>query len=490
MCCILIGMLLLLCACQPTPEVDAVKQKDTNILIETVRNEQTAQQDEPHAEEEMLPERFCLNETTSRENVRIKADVPIEVLSDTGAFPVLRVEHRYLSDNERLTLAKRLLNCETLYIWEYHETRESIETMIREYMRELSPEEKETWMREMDASEEDFQEMLARRENLAEQYQKKYNELPADETTVPLTAWDGSVPAYSEDFSQSNSVLIVGGAKDTGPQWSVPHIEAWSNGGNSPFTYQIAGNDGGDVTNAAFFNCADSPDAVRIARNDYDQPYGDARVTPNDAFRLVQSYFDGIATFAISDVYWTSNRESEGEVEGGDSNMKRIRYAYVLHGSTVYHGAFQPYCATPAFDMDSTAAYAIPWNYETLTAVVDGDGNLISLLWQSALNVTETISENAALLPFSKIQEIFSSQIGRMFMLQSEVNVTSVQLGLFRIREKNNLESGLLVPAWYFTGAFQPTDAQTNSSSDVIRYDPLLIINAIDGSIIDAKNGY
>ena len=33
--------LTLLCACQPTPEVDAVKQKDTNVLIDTVLSEQT-----------------------------------------------------------------------------------------------------------------------------------------------------------------------------------------------------------------------------------------------------------------------------------------------------------------------------------------------------------------------------------------------------------------------------------------------------------------
>ena len=33
--------LALLCACQPTPEQDAVKQKDTNVLIDTVLSEQT-----------------------------------------------------------------------------------------------------------------------------------------------------------------------------------------------------------------------------------------------------------------------------------------------------------------------------------------------------------------------------------------------------------------------------------------------------------------
>ena len=35
----LVSLMLLFCmlACVPTPDVDAVKQKDTNVLIETVR---------------------------------------------------------------------------------------------------------------------------------------------------------------------------------------------------------------------------------------------------------------------------------------------------------------------------------------------------------------------------------------------------------------------------------------------------------------------
>ena len=37
---ILLVTLLLLCACQPTPEEDAVKQKETNVLIDTVLNDQ------------------------------------------------------------------------------------------------------------------------------------------------------------------------------------------------------------------------------------------------------------------------------------------------------------------------------------------------------------------------------------------------------------------------------------------------------------------
>ena len=63
------------------------------------------------------------------------------------------------------------------------------------------------------------------------------------------------------------------------------------------------------------------------------------------------------------------------------------------------------------------------------------------------------------------------------------VRVTGVKLGLFRIREQNSMETGLLVPAWVITGV-------CNAKGDERELDPLCVINAVDGSIIDAHKGY
>ena len=262
-------LFLILLACQPTPEVDAVKQKDTNVLIETVRNEE-------ETGAAAIPARFRLDETVSRGNVRIHADVPIEVLSETGTFPVLRVERRYLSDDERLTIARRLLSSDALYVWEYRETRASVAVQIAEYMRELSPEEKAAWMRETDSTEEDYEEMLARRKALAEQYQKRYNELPEDEALSPLAPWNGSVPAYSEDIANHrNEITIVRSDANTGVLWSLDYVEASANGGNSPLTFAAAQNYGADSTNVWFFNQTDKPGVERIARSAHFAGRGD-----------------------------------------------------------------------------------------------------------------------------------------------------------------------------------------------------------------------
>jgi hypothetical protein len=135
---------------------------------------------------------------------------------------------------------------------------------------------------------------------------------------------------------------------------------------------------------------------------------------------------------------------------------------------------------------------------------VDGDGNLLALGWMAPLKVTETLSENTPLLPVEEIQSIFEQQINRVFAEErnhdGSLTVDRVQLGLFRIREQNDMDHGLLVPVWYFTGVFEYGAEQAEQhKKDGFRewerkyYDnrePLLIINAIDGSIIDPTLGY
>jgi hypothetical protein len=75
-----------------------------------------------------------------------------------------------------------------------------------------------------------------------------------------------------------------------------------------------------------------------------------------------------------------------------------------------------------------------------------------------------------------------------------------VQLGLYRVREQNSFDTGLLVPAWFFTGTLTYSESVQAERLQIgfqdwetFRFDslnPLLIVNAVDGSIIDPQKGY
>jgi hypothetical protein len=72
------------------------------------------------------------------------------------------------------------------------------------------------------------------------------------------------------------------------------------------------------------------------------------------------------------------------------------------------------------------------------------------------------------------------------------MTINRAALGLQRIAEKDSSDTGLLVPAWCFYGdrIVTCTDASVNAYNSDKGADPLIIINAIDGSVIDYQLGY
>ena len=486
--------LLLLSACQPTPETDAVKQKNTNQLIESVK---TAEKEKPDAPDAVpaatqFPARFTMDEYTEGRNVHIVADVPLRVLTD-GTFPLLRVEHRFLTDAERLTLGRRILKSEQLYVWEEHPTRKDLETQIADLMREITPEEKKEWMEDTDSTEEDFQELLERRQAELTRLQAQYNALSADDAPIPLAPWDGAVPAYSRDHSTPNEVRIVSSpvSVSLGTQ---SHVMFYANEMDCPAEYScpITGPD--DITSVWFFDpqLGRKEGTERILQGDYDAVHVGATVSAMDAMQTALSYFEGIADLAVTDVYWTSNAPTDGPTAGRAS-----RWAYLVEMTGRYGGAFQPYCETPMFDSSADGSYARTWYYESVRAAIAPDGSLISLCWVSPLRVTDTVSESVALLPYEQITDIFRQQTARVLATEENTDATltvdDVQLGLFRIREQNSMDSGLLVPAWFFTGHLayaKPYQKDYRNDRYFDALNPLLIVNAIDGSIIDSDKGY
>ena len=134
--------LLLLMGCQPTPGVDAVKQKNTNQLIQAVKEaEQERDEPAPVPVKETVPARFQCDFVTETRQVHVTADVPIRVLTE-GVFPLVRVRKRTLTNEERLTVYGRLFGSQTVYKYEYRPTKEAVVREIEWLLQEPTPEEK------------------------------------------------------------------------------------------------------------------------------------------------------------------------------------------------------------------------------------------------------------------------------------------------------------------------------------------------------------
>ena len=500
---LLIAAVLLL-ACVPTPEQDAVKQKDTNVLIDTVLSEQTqTEADNPPAPvSAQFPARFQCDETTEARGVHIAADVPIEILNDGTSFPVLRVEHRYLTNEERLSVCRRLFGADTLYIWQMApRTRDDVKRNLESCLHSIEylSEHKAEWMRESDSTEQEWKEMLDSQQQRLSDLKQEFSSLPEVVKAEPNKPWDGSVPEDNPSPVDTNGLTIVADPDlhDIAMQY-YDRVGIDEQSTDRVLSYSHAQSEY-DLVGASDGFHGETADATRILPKAYDTPPVDGAITAREAIGIVKEILGTEAeNYAVADVWWSNNAYSEGEIQGVYD-----KWGYLIRLTPAFSGAQLVFLYHDAYESDD---YFRRWPYDRIEAHVASDGTLLALSWDGALKVTETVSETSPLLSYDEVKTLFVNQMNRKFSMDEyaggTVSLSCVKLGLMRIREKNDMEHGLLVPAWFFYGTFEYTEQERDARikrgyfpeqaarNTYNSEHPLLIINAIDGSIIDPMKGY
>ena len=139
------------------------------------------------------------------------------------------------------------------------------------------------------------------------------------------------------------------------------------------------------------------------------------------------------------------------------------------------------------------------WGFESCTFTVTDNG-IESFNWYSPYAYGDVTTEKSALLTFDKIDEIFQKMMLVKYDLTSGSNgltsaayrIDRVALEMSRVTDRKSSEKGLLIPVWNFYGTFYFTydNGHTYGSDELQGFpNPLLRINAIDGSIIEPRYG-
>ncbi|MBV9232339.1 MAG: hypothetical protein JOZ18_23730 [Chloroflexi bacterium] len=151
-------------------------------------------------------------------------------------------------------------------------------------------------------------------------------------------------------------------------------------------------------------------------------------------------------------------------------------------------------------DLTDTEAQDAPsYAYERIFMLIN-DAGVIEFSWDSPMHTTGTVSSNATIKSFNDAMNTFKEQ----FFIHYAQNDTSkgtttytinqITLGLMRVQIKDQPDTYMMTPVWDFFGSINPKrgpltfngyDFPTNYSVQ-----SFLTINAIDGSIIDRKQGY
>ena len=160
-------------------------------------------------------------------------------------------------------------------------------------------------------------------------------------------------------------------------------------------------------------------------------------------------------------------------------------------------------------------SYSLPWGYEYVEVLVDAEG-IAMINWRNPVETGEELEPNVGMMTFDEVKPIFEKMMKTIWEprvdwggtaadpQEIDIFVDRVALELCRVREQNAFarRQGIFVPAWVFYG--HSTRTTTMSSQEYYTYDevggvgqsslgapiPILVINAVDGSIIDLARGY
>ncbi len=260
--------------------------------------------------------------------------------------------------------------------------------------------------------------------------------------------------------------------------------------------------------------------AAYIERTDY--KYRDYSIQLPDASKeesiargnaLMQAL--GLQNFVLTDA-------QQWSVElPGDNGIWRLYYAPTVNGFPIagarqditqtHDGTvYQDYQYWDYACKDSENPDTVSWDLENILLDV-GKNGVLRFAWTAPSTKPVVRQAESTLLPFEEIAAIADTMLPEVivgpketpltqldqyngFDTRMDVDITKVSLSLMRIRDKGSLQ-GTIVPVWDFWGTSDWYDAEPNAygyQEKGMSYDfqPMLTLNAVDGTVVDRQLGY
>ena len=483
-------------ACQPPPEQAIVVKKDTERMIE-----QAAQPSNGAAIDEVgIPEgRYTFSAEGLNGRLRINVDAEIEAPA-AQAMPIVRVERGGFSQEIVTKVFNYFYAGETAYdaSGEHVETKAEIEPLIIDAKRCLA----DGSYAERGYTEEEYVARLKQIEKIYAAAPETAPASPVSDGTMRMTELENV-----GDYLQLN--VDTDRAKDTARSMSVLTPISWTSA-NSGFGAHLYYRVYSRTKKGTEYN------TQGILRTNGTNLPEAARQKLAIDFDEAKALCDGVFTAAgLADNYTFGHAFLVGDAGMGKygGNGKELgapaeNYAYRLYYTRIINGVPCFVNTDNGLNDANNGATSLPWSYECIVFTVDSSG-LSQLSWSNPVKVVETVTENAVILPFDKIMDVFESMIKVEYEAflkmwegnggEMDITIDKLELCLVRVREQNSEATGLLVPAWVFYGNNKVVHSNGSVSYDLAHGSgstwnkepfPVLIINAIDGSIIDLGKGY
>ena len=477
--CLFIALLMalsLLSACQPTPEVEPVAQKDSEALIERVEvaEEDVADMAEAPESRHITHE---LTEVSQRTGIDITIDADV-VLPETDAIPVARVQSGELDMQVMENIWQLIANGSGMledFPRSYYEGQAS---MWMEY-REAGNLDKYSSFEEMDAA---ISELLA--EAAARPAEPVFfPESPMDVMQTGEKLHDTDMYNCHEGhvtfFGLSDQATVSEVHLDT--DWFVEYLR--------------------DIDDRYIWNSSNPLDIYLPAIE-----RGEFKIQlPERSIEDAQAYAEQLlADIGITDFTCVVARIAPliprffNEQQDVCPCAYELLFTRQVAGVNVTYNDVQSSGGELRDRPVDSPDYTPIWDYEYIQLFVD-DAGVFALEFRQPYEVTEIMTERAEILSLEEAVASFERMIGYQYAAyetgqrelcdDAYLCIDEIRLGLTRIVEKNAQEQGYLVPSWTFFGHYKLSDFWPDGEGHH-GTEAILIVNALDGSIIDPDRGF
>ena len=466
----------LLSACQPTPEVEPVAQKDSEALIEQVEVAEEGVVDMAEAPESRHITRE-LTEVSQRTGIDITIDADV-VLPETDAIPVARVQSGAL-DMSVLENIWEILGNSSGMLEDF--PRSHYEGQARMWMefRENGVLDKYSSFEEMDA---------AISELLAEAATKSAEPVFFPES--PMDVMQTGEKLHDTDmYNCHEGHVTFFGLSDQGTVSEVHLDTDW-------FVEYLR-----DIDDRYIWNSSNPLDIYLPAIE-----RGEFKIQlPERSIEDAQAYAEQLlADIGITDFTCVVARIAPliprffNEQQDVCPCAYELLFTRQVAGVNVTYNDVQSSGGELRDRPVDSPDYTPIWDYEYIQLFVD-DAGVQYMSYNQPHEVTEIVTESAEILSLEEAVASFERMIGYQYAAyetgqrelcdDAYLCIDEIRLGLTRIAEKNAQEQGYLVPSWTFFGHYKLIDFWPDGEGHH-GTEAILIVNALDGSIIDPDRGF
>ncbi len=511
-------MLALVCfttACQPTPEKPVVIGKNDGQLEQKIN--QSAAPGQKYEAQDNVKNTFVCKDEKVQVNVDAKVTVP-----DAAQYPVIEVAPDEVPMDFVKTALQVLMEGKTVYEPRMTQSREEIQKEILELQQALADPEHSQSDGLTSGDPETIAETKALFQNRIKFLQQEYDKAPAVYVRKEAKLeWEPSKEYQDPVYFQED---MASWTKDNDDQ-AKQLIARFENEQMLVLDADLSGGFYGRLTAANYSAAGERWNWIEFYKGrtlnqnfapDVRRKPGDKlelKITQDEAAARAAGLLDklGIKGMTLTNIISPDAGIKGSPAAGGKAASMAAGSGYLLTFQRVFAGV-------PTVDEWNTSIYLKKrygpmYSNELITVTVNDDG-IIGFRWQNPAKEGKTENENVELMPFDSVMQTFQTQMALKYNCSSlsmypaenenyekivasikgfKVNITDIRLGMVRMEIQDRPGQYRMVPAWKFSGT-HTVDQDPGTTLDMKVYPnattaPYLILNALDGSMIETGNG-